>query len=1269
MIEEFAASDVQSLAVLAFGKQGLKEMGIDAEALLRTTESTFGTSATYVKPDGSPAVTVNGVDFDSTKDMVSIERTAQLAMAYASIGNDARSQALLSELDKLLYKGTLPYATKENAATGFLSNTPYGKQAVISIAMYYLARTGDNLFTSKVEGSKYSLSIILDQEAELAAGDYPILPKDLKTDYIYNEPELTKRLLIVLGMNIQNAEKEAARLQKEYEMAMQNRYVPGQAGSMGQWVPIENFNPRQTGMELTGVKDNFRYYKFVDPVTGGVSYYKDLDQAYWWRPAYGDVEAYIAALSSANGGWVAWIPDMPVPAEGVIVRYQGDKPFYWQPSIVATQRYVEALKGYGYWAPVEEEVGVSRPLQTWTPAEIRERGLELRLDSNNPNIGWIKDGNQEIKVIFNPGQAASEEYLKALTSDFGGYIQEGRDGQKTWVISLRGIKNNFYIERDLQYNPADGTVTKTIQYYFPIETTKGTVFVALGPEETDTFAGGLLVKQVKNGAVTEYFYDNNDYAQYGVASKSVTRSADGTTKISEAKTQSIDPAKRLIHKEVTEFDIYGRAVSVNQQTLDMFGRLLDQRYSDTGTEYEYAGKLGAYGIASKVKPYTIINNEKVFNLPQGTLINTGILSPNEFIELMQSSAFTKYDLTLGNEQQDILRKALQTNTVWAYKFAYPNAIDEEFSRIDVFDGTHNTPRVSLTSVKTTINQVAIVDGREMVINHWSWDSVNGKELRGEVVDKDGTDFAKLAEYGLTAAQLKWLQENYKEYGLDKVWVDHITDINNPSKTVGYDIYDSVHKQPIAVVRNGWVTLNTYEEPNSIVPNYTKLEFQGSPIWEVRYPDQLITTKDAIKDWNNLPPEVVKALTDKGIDQQTLLQPATVTTAWGATWTDYRLPGDSRIIVSKIMAENPDVIVHVKWDDYLPVLSYKLSATGMVYKMVTDGSMTGEELFKDLPPQYLAKLSQVPGLELTANSRFTIINEIPLVRMGDSWVLAPNDAVTRYLIPDDPLSRHIARRMDDITSYVKWWEQGQASSINGQIIPAGIEPGLILVKNNTIMRETEYTGRNGDWNEYGVILDLMEVGKITKTGYNVVSGQTFEQHLYSQLPPMRIYFRDTVPLYSTAFDKDGKEYLFSKYAIKHIATAQGDHYVLIEETILTGDVKVITEKYGDTPVTLIKNSGVIYQKDGLFSERRTPFPSQWSLKDRLANDPIGQLVRFVSGFVLPSEEVQIIEQIKAGGSTLTPHVDPAQTTPPVEKTLPVYRGDVDTSRSIWENLAA
>jgi hypothetical protein len=151
------------------------------------------------------------------------------------------------------------------------------------------------------------------------------------------------------------------------------------------------------------------------------------------------------------------------------------------------------------------------------------------------------------------------------------------------------------------------------------------------------------------------------------------------------------------------------------------------------------------------------------------------------------------------------------------------------------------------------------------------------------------------------------------------------------------------------------------------------------------------------------------------------------------------------------------------------------------------------------------------------------------------------------------------------------EQEKISTKNTVLIPLGVEPGLIIIRNGNIIRETEYTKQDGDWGIYNVITDKTEYGLYTVGAYNVVNGMSYEQHRYVEGPEIRIYSSNNIPVYSTAVDENGGETLYSLYE-NRVATDESRHlYILIDEDIKTKDVSCRTQEVG-ADLTLCSKTG-------------------------------------------------------------------------------------------------
>jgi hypothetical protein len=237
-IDTIFATDVQSLAIMAFGVDGLKGMGVDVDRLLEVTEEKASVMVDYTKPDGTK-VKVTLLDFNDQKDMGTPEWTAQMVIAYRLAGNNQKADEYLAQLEKMLYKGTLPYATKENAPTGHGWNTPFGKISLAGITYYYLAKYGDNPLTLGVEGTGYNLQEILNQQLTLDQNDYPVLIEGLKSsdpqgeltsaqanlNYIIQQIDQSEKNLKELNKALENVQRQVADLELEKELNKAREYT------------------------------------------------------------------------------------------------------------------------------------------------------------------------------------------------------------------------------------------------------------------------------------------------------------------------------------------------------------------------------------------------------------------------------------------------------------------------------------------------------------------------------------------------------------------------------------------------------------------------------------------------------------------------------------------------------------------------------------------------------------------------------------------------------------------------------------------------------------------------------------------------------------------------------------------------------------------------------------------------------------------------------------------------------------------------------------
>jgi len=80
------ATDVQSMAIMAYGKDGLAAMGVNVDVLLTKTESNGKTTQTY------NGVTIQGFGFTAHDNKISPEWTAQMVISYLVVAEDYETE-------------------------------------------------------------------------------------------------------------------------------------------------------------------------------------------------------------------------------------------------------------------------------------------------------------------------------------------------------------------------------------------------------------------------------------------------------------------------------------------------------------------------------------------------------------------------------------------------------------------------------------------------------------------------------------------------------------------------------------------------------------------------------------------------------------------------------------------------------------------------------------------------------------------------------------------------------------------------------------------------------------------------------------------------------------------------------------------------------------------------------------------------------------------------------------------------------------------------
>ncbi len=150
--DKMIATDTIALSIMAFGPQGLEDMGVSVDDLLKCAEENCRTTIN-IKSSSGKKIKVSGFDFCAPSSIsrsgtISVEWTAQMVVALRSISNFYKQQAdkskaakykrkadyYLGELEKLMLvrssfgrgkgRGGLPYASNSSVDTGHGWYTP-----------------------------------------------------------------------------------------------------------------------------------------------------------------------------------------------------------------------------------------------------------------------------------------------------------------------------------------------------------------------------------------------------------------------------------------------------------------------------------------------------------------------------------------------------------------------------------------------------------------------------------------------------------------------------------------------------------------------------------------------------------------------------------------------------------------------------------------------------------------------------------------------------------------------------------------------------------------------------------------------------------------------------------------------------------------------------------------------------------------------------------------------------------------------------------------
>ncbi|MFA5100544.1 MAG: hypothetical protein WC547_06660, partial [Candidatus Omnitrophota bacterium] len=624
------ATDVQPIAVVSMGAEGLGAWGIDASELMNTTERMGVGTYNYTKPDGMN-VTVTLASFGD-KSMGSAEWTGWLALGFKTAGNSARADYYMGELENMSYKGTLPYATKENADTGHGFPTPYGKYSLSSGALYIFAKTGDNPLTMKNEGAAFDLAGLEKTQGTLTQSDYPVILKGLTFPTAAKElydaqvaREAVNKSLsdTSYGPYLQN---ELVKAQAYQGVLMDSDGIvaqyskAGKGNEWGAWVeaslPVE-LDQVDTRMEYMGTVDSMQVYKYITSKSKATLYYgiRTDEQypanVYFWLASSKIGQLYIDALQDEWGGWLPLTPGISLPNDNAIAITENGTSYIWQPSITDNNKVRAAMADYGFVSLDTTKLTGRETLQIWTPAEIAKNNWTVAIDPVYSYKGNLTIDGTTMPVVFSAGEKAIQEHIDALegtNNPFGGFVT-GMDNKKVWVSSINATLQLPLIAKTLP-DSQNGTITKEIQYFVPEQTAQGTQFVPFGSVETNTYKDGLMIKQDKDGFETVFFYDEKSQAFLaGSPISSATYIANTSLISSDSVTKNIDLANGTIEKKENFYGGSKDLVLKTQDNIyDLKGRLLESKEDNQITINHYAGQYSEYGIADSAETF-VINND------------------------------------------------------------------------------------------------------------------------------------------------------------------------------------------------------------------------------------------------------------------------------------------------------------------------------------------------------------------------------------------------------------------------------------------------------------------------------------------------------------------------------------------------------------------------------------------------------------------------------------------------------------------------------------
>ncbi|MDD5356392.1 MAG: hypothetical protein PHY56_07650, partial [Candidatus Omnitrophica bacterium] len=515
-----------------------------------------------------------------------------------------------------------------------------------------------------------------------------------------------------------------------------------------------------------------------------------------------------------------------------------------------------------------------------------------------------------------------------------------------------------------------------------------------------------------------------------------------------------------------------------------------------------------------------------------------------------------------------------------------------------------------------------VDTNDKVQWHNAWKVVeellpNGGFDIARAVDAEGIEQATISELPEGGYLMAVNQANAKVG--DEV-PDIITyEVNKTGHLYGYKTIDRIGA-PIG-------EMSTYRQRENVAYS----DFIG--IIEGLAPDASLKQKIE----NSLIPalEQIAGELNVGKPQDLVFDKTRTVSRLGAVWYEWRIKGDgwARVVMSELRDPidgiMPTVTINYKWENKDPAEGLKLTPYNLPFIVRSNGYVEAGSIVHGYVEQF-----NIFGID--AGAKVQEVGEIPYVKVGGNYVEATNAAIKRYLIPRDPLYRHIAKEYPNgNTSIVKWWVKNVNTRESGTIeVPLNIEPGLIIINRDGrhVLRETEYSGKQGEWLIYNVLEDILEHGIKSVGGYNLMTGMNFEKRVYNEAPKERfILYHENIPIYSEVPEAgisvpNGHGYLYSQYQ-GYYKAVDGDLHIAIREEIKADSINEKIKKMQITPTSygLVTNWETVYTKNTAINYMTVNYPTEFSVRDQVGNSIFGLLARGIKGIFIKDNNERLIDE--------------------------------------------